>query len=131
MSPQEIVIQANEIAIATLKKTGCTYKITDRFGNVHTSKTCTTRPKVYDWFDLKISERVRAAAPGDQIVFEAKGRPLKALSSVASGKANKVLGNGKHRVTQNAANQTVTITVLGKREAAGLDEALAALGNLQ
>jgi hypothetical protein len=53
------------------------------------------------------------------------------LSSVASGKANKVLGNGKHHVTQNAANQTVTITVLGKREAAGLDEALAALGNLQ
>jgi LmbE family N-acetylglucosaminyl deacetylase len=55
---------------------------------------------------------------------------LSALAKCAE-EANKVLGNGKHRVTQNAANQTVTITVLGKREAAGLDEALAALGNLQ
>jgi hypothetical protein len=131
MSPQEIVIQANEIAIATLKKTGCTYKITDRFGNVHASTTCTTRPKIYNWADLNISERVKAASPGDQIVFESKGRPLKALSSVASGKANKVLGNGKHKVAQNAANQTVTITILGKREVAGLDEALAALENFQ
>ena len=129
MSPQEIVTQANEIAISTLKKTGCTYKIVDRFGGVHTSKSAITRPKIYDWADLKISDRVRAAAPGDQIVFEAKGRPLKALSSVASGKANKVLGNGKHKVAQNTANQTVTITILGKREVAGLDEALAALGN--
>ena len=129
MSPQEIVIQANEIAIATLKKTGCTYKITDRFGNVHSSKSCTTRPKVHDWSDMKISEKVKAALPGEQIVFEAKGRPLKALSSVASGKANKVLGNGKHKVAQNTVNKTVTITILGKREVAGLDAALAALQN--
>jgi hypothetical protein len=77
---------------------------------------------------LKISERVRAAQPGDQVIFEAKGRPLRSLSSVASGKTNKVLGNGKHRVTQNTANQTVTITILGQREVAGLDEALAVLG---
>lgn len=131
MSPQEIVNQANEIAIATLKKTGCTYKITDRFGNVHSSKPCTTRPKVHNWSDLNISERVKAALPGDEIVFESKGRPLKALSSVASGKANKVLGNGKHKVAQNTANQTVTITILGKREVAGLDAALTALGNFQ
>ncbi len=128
MSPESIVIQANEIAIATLKKTGCTYKITDRFGNTHSSKTCTTRPKVHDWSDLKISEKVRAALPGEQIVFEAKGRPLKNLSSVASGKTNKVLGNGKHRVTQDTANQTVTITILGRRDVTGLDEALAVLG---
>ena len=128
MSPQEIIIQANEIAIATLKKTGCTYKITDRFGTVHSSRSCINRPKVYDWSDLRISERVKAASPGDQIVFEAKGRPLRSLSSVASGKTNKVLGNAKHRVTQDTANQTVTITVLGRREVTGLDEALAALG---
>jgi hypothetical protein len=50
------------------------------------------------------------------------------LSSVASGKANKVLGNGKHRVTQNTANQTVTISILGQRDVNGLDAALAALG---
>ena len=131
MSPQEIIIQANEIAIATLKKTGCTYKITDRFGTVHSSRSCINRPKVYDWSDLRISERVKAASPGDQIVFEAKGRPLRALSTVASCKANKVLGNGKHKVTQNTAYLTVTITILGKREVAGLDEALSVLGNFQ
>ena len=127
MTPQEIVTQANEIAISTLKKTGCTYKIVDRFGGVHLSKSAITRPKVHDWSDLKISERVRAASPGDQIVLQAKGRPLKGLSSVASGKTNKVLGNGKHRVTQDQSTQTVTITVLGKREIAGLDKALAEL----
>ena len=128
MSPKEIYAQTLEQATATLKKLGCGYKINDHFGNVHTSKTCTTRPKVYDWSDLKISEKVRAAQPGDQVVFEAKGRPLRSLSSVASGKTNKVLGNGKHRVTQDTAKQTVTITILGRREVAGLDEALAALG---
>jgi len=128
MSPKEIYAQTLEQATATLKKLGCGYKINDHFGNVHTSKTCTTRPKVYDWSDLKISEKVRAAQPGDQVVFEAKGRPLRSLSSVASGKTNKVLGNGKHRVTQNTAKQTVTITILGQREVAGLDDALAALG---
>ena len=129
MNAQEIVIQANEIAIATLRKTGCTFKIIDRFGNEHASKSGITRPKVYDWSDLKISELIRAAQPGNQIVFEAKGRPLRALSSVASGKANKVLGNAKHRVTQNTANQTVTISILGQRDVNGLDAALAALGN--
>jgi phage gp45-like len=79
---------------------------------------------------LNISQRIRNAQPGDQVVFEAKGRPLRSLSSVASGKTNKVLGNAKHRVTQNTANQTVTITVLGRRELSGLDEALAELGIL-
>lgn len=128
MSPKAIYEQTLEQATATLKKLGCGYKINDHFGNVHTSKTCTMRPKVYDWSDLKISEKIRAAQPGDQVVFEAKGRPLRSLSSVASGKTNKVLGNAKHRVTQDTANQTVTITVLGRREVTGLDEALAALG---
>jgi len=128
MTPEQIYAQTFEQATAVLKKLDCTYKITDHFGAIHSSKTCVTRAKKYDWADLKISERVRAAQPGDQVIFEAKGRPLRSLSSVASGKTNKVLGNGKHLVTQNTANQTVTITILGQREVAGLDEALAALG---
>lgn len=128
MSPKEIYEQTLEQTTATLKKLGCGYKITDHFGAVHLSKTCVTRKKQYDWADLNISQRIRNAQPGDQVVFEAKGRPLRSLSSVASGKTNKVLGNGKHRVTQNTANQTVTITVLGRREFSGLDEALAELG---
>jgi len=128
MTPEQIYAQTFEQATAVLKKLDCAYKITDHFGAVHSSKSCVTRPKKYDWSDLKISERVRKAQPGEQVVFEAKGRPLRSLSSVASGKTNKVLGNGKHRVTQNTANQTVTITILGQREVAGLDAALAALG---
>jgi hypothetical protein len=128
VTPEKIYAQTIEQTIAVLKKLGCEFKIKDHFGTFHQSKSCVTRPKKYDWSDLKISERVRNAQPGDQVVFEAKGRPLRSLSSVASGKTNKVLGNGKHRVTQNTANQTVTISILGQRDVNGLDAALAALG---
>jgi hypothetical protein len=128
MSPKEIYIQTLEQQTAVLKKLGCDYKIKDHFGNVHQNKKCITRPKVYSWIDLRISEQIRAAQPGDELVFEAKGRPLRALSSVVSGKANKILGGGKHRVSQNTANGTVVLIILGQREVDGLDAALTALG---
>lgn len=124
---EDIVREANKNAITVLKKTGCIYKIIDRFNQTHTNKKV-TRPKVHSWVDLDIARKIRAAKPGDSIIFQAKGRPMKNLSSTVSGKASKILGPGKHRVTQNNQDQTITIFLTGADEPTGLDAALLALG---
>lgn len=127
MTPQNIVQEANSNALALLKKTGCIYNVIDSFGNTFSNKVV-TRPKVYDWSDLEITEKIRAAKPGDTIEFPAKGRPLRNLSSIVSGKASRVLGLKKHRVTQDVKRQTVTLTIKGIDSSSDLDQALRSLG---
>lgn len=112
--------------LETLNKLGGTYTVKDRFGKTH-SNIKTTRKKFNDFSPLNITPQIRAATPGDVLVFDAKNYPLNRLQSTITAKANKVCGSGNYSSEQDPLKNQVRLTVTGNVRHEELDQVVQAL----
>lgn len=111
-------------AAETFTRLGCRYTVTDKLGRTITNipKAAARRPKKHTFKDLKITERLRQAGPGDQLLFQAPGIPLNCLQKTVTAAAHRVLGAGTYASRQQNDNTVVlTITSMPMSFAAKVD----------
>ena len=130
MITHEQALRAYDQTIANLigdfERLEVKYQLTDRRGQQY-SNVKSTRKKVNDFTALKISERIRAAKPGDNLVFECGSFPLNRVQSSITAQSNRVLGSGRYTSTQNPKSNTVTLSVTGAPHTSQIEELMKVL----
>lgn len=101
-------------ATEVLERLGCIYSVTDKLGRTTTNapKPAARRPKKHTFKSLRITERLREAGPGEQLLFQAPGIPLHCLQKTVTAAAHRVLGAGTY-ASRQLGNDTVVLTVTG------------------
>lgn len=101
-------------ATDVMERLGCTYSVTDRLGRTLTNipKAAPRRTKQHTFKSLRITERLREAGPGEQLLFQATGVPLHSLQKTVTAAAHRVLGAGTYS-SQQLGEDTVVLTVIG------------------
>lgn len=130
MKPEEVIAQAIANALDTLKRTGCAYKVTDRFGKTH-SNIVRSSP-VHDYSPLKIPERIGKAKAGEILEFDTREFEVEDVRARICSEASKRFGRrakGAAKAYETSVDlkaKKVFVAIYGA--ANGLDEALAQLG---
>jgi hypothetical protein len=101
-------------ATGVLQRLGCCFNVEDNQGRTFTNiePPKVRRPKKHTFKDLQITQRLRLACPGEQLVFQAPGIPLNYLQKAITAAAHRVIGAGAY-ASQQIGQDTVVLTVTG------------------
>ncbi len=121
---QKLIQTTVERAVSILEKTKCEFTVYDAFGKRFTSKK---RAPNQDYSHLQIRQRIEAADFGDELQFPLGGLKADRVQSAVTSMAERLLGAGNYRSTQDRSAQVIRLTVLGNHDSDDLNAAIASL----